>query len=379
MKIGILTLPLHTNYGGILQAYALQKVLKDMGHKVWTIDRESKTSCLIKLLSIVKRILYRIFKREKNRIRVWPTIKEERIILKNTNRFIKENINATPKILSNHDFYLLEKYHFDSIVVGSDQVWRPTYSPCLSNYFLDFAKQWKKIKRIAYAASFGVDNWEFSKDQTIKCASLAQCFDAISVREDSAINLCKEYLDVDAIHVLDPTMLLTKEDYIRLVEKDNIPKSKGSLMTYVLDQSPEKEDIVQNIAKELNLIPFSVMPENTYSEVGNKHISTCIYPTVTEWIRGFMDAEYVVTDSFHGTVFSIIFNKPFITIGNHYRGMTRFTSLLKIFGLQERLIASSEELTEEKMNTPINFTRINQIKESEQKKSMEFLNNELSN
>lgn len=381
MKIGILTQPLHTNFGGLLQAYALQKVLKDMGHEACTIsiDRESKELGLIKYLSIVKRILFRILKKEKNIIRVWPTIKEEKIIRKNTNRFIQENINTTSKIFSNKKISLLKKYHFDAFIVGSDQVWRPMYSPCLPIYFLDFLKDINSIKRIAYAASFGVDHWEYTNEQTIQCASLASRFDAISVREDSAISLCNTYLKVKAIHVLDPTMLLTKEDYIRLIENDNIPKSKGTLMTYILDRSSDKEDIIQKISNELRLIPFSIIPKAKFVEAGKKHITDCIFPPVTEWIRGFMDAEYVVTDSFHGTVFSIIFNKPFITIGNQDRGMTRFTSLLKIFRLQERLIASSKELTIQLINTRIDFNRANRIKEIEQKHSFEFLNKALSN
>lgn len=380
MKIGILTQPLHTNYGGLLQAYALQKVLKDMGHEVWTINREFKTSSgLIKYLSIVKRILSWILKKEKNIIRVWPTIKEKEIIRKNTNRFIKENINTTPKIFSNKKISSLKKYHFDSFIVGSDQVWRPMYSPCLPNYFLDFLKNDSSIKRISYAASFGVDHWEYTKEQTIHCASLANRFDAISVREDSAISLCNQYLNVEATHVLDPTMLLKIEDYIRLVDNDHIPKSGGNLMTYILDQSSEKEEIIRKVSKGLNLIPFTVMPKAMFNEVSKKKIDDCIYPPVTEWIRGFMDADYVVTDSYHGTVFSIIFNKPFITIGNHDRGMTRFISLLKLFGLENRLIESLGELTTETISAPCDFNRVNQIKESWQKHSMELLNKALSN
>lgn len=379
MKLGILTQPLHTNYGGLLQSYALQSILINMGHDVWLIDRDSKCTFIIKIGSIIKHLILNIVKLKTNVLRVWPTSIEEKVIRHNTDKFIKENIKKTEKIYKTAEFSLLNKYRFDVIIVGSDQVWRPLYSPFITNYFLDFLKDNKSIKRIAYAASLGVDYWEFTPKQTEQCSSLAQLFNAISVREESAINLCKQHLKVEATHVLDPTMLLSKEDYIRLIDKDRIPKSEGTLMTYILDQSPDKKEIIKKISKELRLIPFSVMPKAKFVEVGKKHLKDCIYPPVTEWIRGFMDAEYVVTDSFHGTVFSIIFNKPFLTIGNNGRGMTRFTSLLKLFGLEERLIASSEELTIERINMPINFIQVNLTKEEQKKKSIEFLNKALNN
>ena len=206
---------------------------------------------------------------------------------------------------------ILRKYHFDAYLVGSDQVWRPIYSYCLSNYFLDFTIG-QHVKRIAYAASFGTSKWEFTEGQTTRCAALAKQFDAISVREDSGVVLCKKYLGVDAVHLLDPTMLLNKEDYIRLVEQEQIPSSEKKLMTYILDQSEEKQAIVRKISQTLSLSPNVVMPEKNFAQVGKKDIDQCVFPPVTDWLRGFMDAEYVVTDSFHGTVFSIIFNKPFV-------------------------------------------------------------------
>jgi polysaccharide pyruvyl transferase WcaK-like protein len=379
MKIGILTQPLNTNYGGLLQNYALQTVLKQMGHKVWTVDRPiSEIPIFIKFLSITNRLLLRILYLKPTLIRIWPTDKEHNIIAHNTNRFIKENISTTKKIGSLKRYAPLKYYNFSAYIVGSDQVWRPKYLPCITNYFLDFIDIKDRLKRIAYAASFGVDNWEFSPKQTTQCASLAKKFDAISVREDSAVRLCKEYLEVDAIHVLDPTMLLKREDYIKLVEKDNIPKSEGTLLTYVLDKSAENAEIIKRLAKIIDLTPFSVMPEKTFSEVGKRYIEDCIFPPVTEWIRGFMDADYVVTDSFHGTVFSIIFNKPFISIGNTGRGLTRFTSLLKMFGLEKRLILSSDELTLEIITDIIDFDRINQIWDNEQQRAYKFLDKALN-
>jgi hypothetical protein len=208
---------------------------------------------------------------------------------------------------------------------------------------------------------------------------LAKNFNAISVREDSAVKLSNDNLGVDAVHVLDPTMLLTKEDYEELVVKDQVSKSKGNLMIYVLDKSYKNTEIIQQVAIELGLIPFSLMPLYTFSSVGKKYIKDCVFPPVTEWLRGFMDADFVITDSFHGTVFSIIFNKPFLSIGNAGRGVTRFTSLLKIFGLENRLVLPSEKFSIKKIKGNIDFDKVNQILSNEKKRSKEFLFNALNN
>ena len=378
MKIGILTQPLHTNYGGLLQAYALQTVLKRMGHEALIVDRRlARPPLLIKFFSVIKRLAIFMLYFKPINFRFWPTNKEYNIIAQHTKRFVEENIQCTKKVGKIRKFSLLNKYRFEVYIVGSDQVWRPVCSPCITNEYFDFLDGEDKVKKIAYAASFGVDNWELSSKKTKLCAALAQKINAISVREDSAINLCEKYLGVKAMQVLDPTLLLKKEDYIKLIEKDNSLKSKGSLMIYILDKTNEKEDIVNNVAKELDLTPFSVMPRIGFENLKNRNIEDCIFPSVTAWIRGFLDADFIVTDSFHGTVFSIIFNKPFISIGNLGRGMTRFTSLLKIVKLEDRLILSSNELTVEKMHNQIDFEKVNDILEKERQNSINFLHNTL--
>jgi len=105
--------------------------------------------------------------------------------------------------------------------------------------------------------------------------------------------------------------------------------------------------------------------------------ATGIFPPVTQWLRGFMDAKYVVTDSFHGVAFSIIFNKPFIAIGNKERGLARFTSVLKKFNLEERLVLTESELTQEKIDAEIDFGKVNEIKKMKQEYAFEFLHKPL--
>ncbi len=334
MRIGILTLHLNANYGGILQNFALQTVLKRMGHDVRTIKKKKFSLPLWKApLTHGKRILLKILGKGKYPVFYEQKQKRERpIIEQNTSRFVNNYIQI--KTYKNYSDIKEEEYN--AFVVGSDQVWRPDYfASKIEHAYLKFAKNWE-VKRIAYAASFGTDDWEYTPKQTIKCGRLLKLFDAVSVREKSGVVLCKTHFDVDAFHILDPTMLLETKDYIHVFEVANTPPSLGSMLVYILDDSPEKNALIKKIAKEKGLVPFRV--NNSKEGYSKAALQERIQPSVEQWIRGFYDAEYVVTDSFHGCVFSILFRKPFIALGNERRGMSRFSSLLNTFGLQERLV-----------------------------------------
>lgn len=345
MKIGILTLPLHTNYGGILQAYALQTVLERMGHEVVVFDkkREFKLPC--------KPVLYaRYLKRIAKKLLIDP----------NTVIFFENKYKKEYPIFSQHTWNFIETYihlqtvnklkeldnnEYDCIVVGSDQVWRPLYfrrmwSTDMSDAFLRFTKEWDII-RIAYAASLGVDEWEFTPEETAICKEMARIFKGISVREDSALELCKNNLSVEVNHVLDPTLLLNKEDYINLFEKAQTPKSSGNFFNYILDTTPDKIGLTNRIARERGLNPF----QGNYEYTGKEKF---IQPPVESWLRAFYDAELILTDSFHACVFSIIFGKPFLAIGNKNRGYSRFVSLLSMFELEDHLLSDVSEYNPEK-------------------------------
>lgn len=370
MRICILTQPLQTNYGGLLQAYALQTVLKRMGHEVWTEDRRKNRKSFYQLLKFLAKKFLLLLQRTYT-----PTIKDERYISMNTNKFIHEYINTTIPVNST-DKTCLEPYCFDAFIVGSDQVWRPMYSYGIYNYFLDFTIE-KNVKRIAYAASFGTDQWEFTPEQTVVCSELAKQFDAISVREDSGIGLCRKYLNIDAVQMSDPTLLLDKNDYLEIIKNDCPGNShSGGILTYILDDSEIKRSVVQKVSCKLKLNSFSVMPQAQFKDVGKKGIGKCVYPPVAEWLQGFVDADFVVTDSFHGTVFSIIFNKPFISIANGKRGTSRFTSLLKTFGLEDRLIYSDKDL-KGCLFSDIDFAEINIVHKKKREEALKFLTNSL--
>lgn len=373
MRIGILTLRLGANYGGLLQAYALQTVLERMGHEVTILDKKFKRWTLPvwkKPLIYSIRFVNKILKRKKNNIVFLEQYmaKVKPIVEQNTDKFISKYIH---RILVDNYSELEGAVGFDAIVVGSDQVWRPMYfGQNIEDAFLRFAKD-AKIKRVAYAPSFGVDTWEYTPQQTVNCKFLLQKFEAVSVREESGVALCKMYFNKNALWVLDPTMLLEAKDYVELFQNAQTPPSKGSLLYYILDDTPDKAELIRMISEEKRLKPF---------RVGSKNDDLCapleerIQPPLEEWLRGFYDAEFVVTDSFHACVFSILFKKQFIVVGNKKRGNSRIESLLKCFGLQSHLVKSNSDI----FTLPaINYKAVDDKLEKMRTVSMNFLINSI--
>lgn len=379
MKIAILTQPLHTNYGGNLQNFALQKTLRDMGHKPITIDRHASIKPKAKLISTLKlgyfkRLVLHYLKGTSKPL--WKSYfsskKEQDYIRQDITTFIDTYINKTPRLYSDDAVHAVFKQNkFDAVIVGSDQCWRPKYSPNIYTYYLDFLKDNKDIKKLAYAASFGTGDWEYTEEQTARCKELIKQFDLVTVREKAAVNLVTEKLNKDAEFVLDPTLLLSKEDYIELFVGKNLPDNKG-IYTYILDDSDWKTQVVETSKETLGLPQFS----NQHDE-SNKNSQKI--PSIESWIKGFADADFVITDSFHGTVFSIIFNKPFISLVNVSRGASRFESILSEFGFLHRLIDKFEHkkitgLLEHNVDKEVINSKLEELKS----KSLDLLNNSIS-
>lgn len=376
MKIGIITQPLQNNYGGLLQNWALQQILIKNGHDPVTIDWVAKkTPFWYMLMSRFKYYILRSLGLSKVRLIYRPTKKESTIISQNTIKFVNDNIIRTKIVNSSKGFLEeVQKNKIGGLVVGSDQVWRPRYCKGhLLNMYLDFANH-LSLKRVSYAASFGVDSWEYTKMETQACSDLVKKFNLVTVREDSGADLCKKYLDVNASVVLDPTMLLNADDYIRLVNDNQTLKSNGNLFYYILDRTDSKCTLIKSIANNYHMEPFTVMPQHSSSRLMKNDVrydmANCIYPPVFQWIRAFVDADMVVCDSFHGCVFSIIFNKPFWVLANDGRGNTRFNSLLKTFGLENRMIVSMRDVDS---NTFIDWQKVNTIRNKMREKSVGLL------
>ena len=381
MKIGILTQPLHSNYGGLLQAWALQKILTELGHKSTIINRVwGKTTIPLwrKVISRIKKEIYIGVGKQKRYITVTEDLRsysEKNIIPFRQNRYY----GISPELKSNNDFNdYISNNIFDAYIVGSDQVWRPKYSPNLMTYFLDFIKDNRKVRKIAYAASFGVDNWELTAEETKEASHLLSLFDIITVRESSGIDLVRKYLGCNATQVLDPTLLLKKMDYIELINKSSLPlhPSQGNLFCYVLDKSETVNEAIRSCASSTGYIPFYCNYKTPVSELEDiKQQSDCIVPPVEQWLRSFHDANMIVTDSFHGVIFSIIFNKPFWVIGNHGRGLARFSSLLCLFNLSERMVTDVSDI---KWQLPIDWEVINERHQELKTNSLNLLSSALN-
>ncbi|RXE46251.1 MULTISPECIES: polysaccharide pyruvyl transferase family protein [Pseudomonas] len=374
MKIAIMTQPLGHNYGGLLQAFALQAYLKSIGCTVVSLDRKPATKPLKKTtdftVSLAKRLL--------GRIKRLPSEKANKYVFFHLIGFKDRYLAMSEPVTTEKQVRTyFQQNNFDAVIVGSDQVWRPKYSPSLENYFLDFLDDiGSNAKRISCAASFGVSEWEFTEKQTRACKALLHKFDAISVREKSAVSLCKEYFEETVEWVIDPTMLLDVSDYEQLLT--DVPSAnKGNVLTYVLDAAEDKQKIAKIVAGTLRKKAFSVKPEKTLTQVNSSEVDKCQYPKVESWLQGFKDASYVVTDSFHGCVFSILFNKPFIAIGNRSRGQARFESLLSMFDLEDRLISTPDELNEDRIKEAIDWDRVNQIRMMRAQAGKEFLKNNI--
>lgn len=345
MKIAIITLPLHTNYGGILQAYALQTILQQMGHDVHHLQPTVEFNSLHPVWKMpfvwIKRLIRKCFLGE------WqlPIFEHpHRWMRKYTDAFIHTYISIHSLQDEEWNIFLAKEY--DAFIVGSDQVWRSCYACPIERYFFSFLGNSCSKPRIAYAASFGTEDCDFTFDQILECRELLQKFSFVSVREKSGVNICKQLFDIDACQLLDPTLLLSKAEYLNLIS--DVYSSKGNLVVYILDKTAASNRFINQVTVSKGLKPFHIN-----AKLGNQFGSP--QPSVGQWLRGFWDAELVITDSFHACVFAILFNRPFVCIGNNKRGMARIYSLLDLFGLQQCLVS-----LEQSFEIPnINWNKVN--------------------
>lgn len=349
MRIGIVTQPLTTNYGGILQNYALQQILRIMGHEVITLDYGKIT-----WLEYIHNMASYIKGGMKWRAPENPICRRNKE--SGFRQFISRNINVTRRSVR-IDWRACRE--LDAVIVGSDQVWRPCYNyDILSMFLLPIADM--SIKKIAYAASFGTSDWEFTAVQTSKCAQLIKSFDGVSVREHSGVDLCKRYLGVEASQVLDPTILMCREDYVKLCE--SIETRSPFVFAYILDEDEAKVTEIQRFAQKHSL-PYIIKSAGPNA---SRH------DTVEQWLSYFRDARYVITDSFHGTVFSIIFNKDFMVYGNPQRGNDRFYTLLTCARLEDRMKSSLPSEW-----APIRWAEVNESLVMKRTESLTWLKNQL--
>lgn len=365
MKIGMLTFPLNANYGNILQAFALLTHLKRAGYDVELIDKRlNNPSAQFKVKSIIKNLMLSIF--GNILFKKYPSY----FINKGFDLFVKNEIKPKTRIIYNSVQLedIIKKNEYDAIVIGSDQIWRKDYlKEEIILYFMPFFPN--RIKKIAYSASYGVSHWQFNEDETRKIRALLNDFSGISVREESAVDLCTENLGINVKHVIDPTMLLNKEYYINALQAKNELLGESYLFSYILDDNVNVK-LTENYITNKFSLHSSVSFTLTGIRLNDKNISS--KNPINLWIQYLYSSKFVVTDSFHGVVFSIIFNKPFIVIPNAKRGLTRFTSLLNMFNIENRIVENLSRL-DEAVNDKIDWNTVNSILNDKRKEASKFI------
>jgi hypothetical protein len=366
MKIGILTVPFNNNYGGFLQAYALKQVLVGMGHKVVFINRrrnEPHLKCqVVKILSRIAHLRR-------------PTGMTPEKLGKYPNRFKRKYLAPlTPAYYSHNALKRCMHRRFGALVVGSDQVWRYQYAKdSIDDFFFSFVKN-KDIRLISYAASFGIEQMDYPQDKLQECRSLLQRFQAISVREDSGAEMIQRHFGIpgDRVKVLiDPALLLTPAHYARLFEEEERPLPHY-LFSYVLDDSPGKLDFISQCLDSLCLEQMDI---KAMTGDWKSYQPLC---SVEKWLASIYYADFVITDSFHGTAFSILFNKPFIVYGNKQRGNARLESLLGCFDLTNRYVDEHTTNYKTLWKEAIDWQKVNHTLSVKRAEAFAFLQDNLN-
>lgn len=360
MKIGLLSPHYAFNYGAALQAFALKEYLRSVGHDAIILNRRPAHQCAIpSRLGRMARKLEEYSKR---------------------NSFLKfEREHLQPKtapVIFPKDWDNIGLDSFDAVIVGSDQVWRDDYAfnSFGFNMFLDFVGD--GIKRISYAPSLGKDSWNSTPEKTERVHELLKKFDAISVREGSSTKVLKDKFGVDSRLVVDPTLLLTAADYERILSLQR--KAVPYIATYILDYDEEFKRNIARLSEKLGLPHRDIVartPKGKLSTILNRFRTVS---SVEGWVENIANAEYVVTNSFHGMVFSIIFRKQFIVVMNVNRGAERFKSLLKMFGLEDRLIDTSDSDYARHFERKIDYSKIEPQIEQWREMSKQYLAEALS-
>lgn len=387
MKIGIITCwQSLDNYGQQLQCYALQSLLRSWGHDVYLIryaPEGAKPSFFSKVRSYILHPQYVLLhlpfetkvKRNNNIERQIIATNKANNPIRKFESFRKDNLEMTSRIYKSADELIANPPQADIYITGSDQVWHdPYFDKDALGWFLQFGDD--KARRLSYAASIGRLVPDGEKPLLRKFLSR---FDAISVREESARLQCVEQ-GFDAKVCLDPTMLLHADNYKRMAKA--VATADKFAFLYVLNVRSSDEFYWSEIKEYLDKkgISFKSVTGTGYYPArelieNNKNILA----TIPEWLGFIENAECIFTTSFHGTVFSILMHRPFLTIGlkgKYGKANSRMEQLLQHLGIPERILDPNKSI-QEQMESPIDWDEIDDRIESIKKSSLEFLKENL--
>lgn len=355
---GIITFYNAHNYGAVLQTYALKKELLSLGFDVHIICYDN--------YAIRKVYLYnRIIKFEHNFIKFIKMIlnkiyseKEYKIRWKKFDYFIKQLVGNNSKVYTRLEDFI--NINFDYIIFGSDQIWNPNITKGIDKVYMgDFST---RAKKITYAASMGIN--KLDKDNENKFFNLLKSFNYISVREVQLQKYIESNSSYNIEVVLDPTLLLKKQNYNNILI--NIFKNRKYLLVYTFKNNRELVKKSNILAKKIGLELIIVSCVKTLKYVGYYQRGDL---GVGEFLGAIKNASFIVTDSFHGTAFSIIFNKQFYTLPSG-EVSSRTISLLSELNLLNRYKQIKDI---NKIEPKINYKNVNKVLDSKRKNSVNFL------
>lgn len=320
MKICVVTFFNYCNFGAALQCYALSEILKREGHEVEYLDYTCPyIGNPFKISNIRKKGIIGYLYSVAGNIFYIPRHKKFALFREK----IAHTAPVSPKNIKDY----AEGY--DKYITGSDQVWNVKLTDFDKTYFLDFVKD--NSKKISYAASFGGKN--IKEDRKNDYAKLFREFEAISVRESYGKDIVKKLSGKEATVTIDPTLLLKKDDWKKVSAQERV-ENKPYILVYQLGFSKDVIGTVRRVKKEKKMkviyIPFPL------GGVIKAKCKLSLGPA--EWLALFRDAEYIVTDSYHGVVFSLLFEKKFLVVADGQHKNQRVISLLHRLGLEDRIV-----------------------------------------
>lgn len=368
-KVAILTWLNNGNYGSLLQAYALQSFITQLGYDVEDIDY--KASKKTKLLNWIKNknSPYLFIGKIKERLEKIRSKESKSFAIRDKlfNEFKNNNIKTT-KIYTSPKEILEVKDKYDIYVCGSDQIW----SPKLMNPIFYFSFLPETAHKVAYAPSFGVSMIEENKKE--KIIKYLSSFDAISIREEKGRELLKELLGKDFTVQIDPTLLIDSSEWKSISKENTIDKKY--ILCYLLTPNQKYVDMIKEFADKQNLkvvlITTPIGPFNTGFEE-----KVDVGPA--EWLGLVNNSEYVCTDSFHGCIFSLIFNKQFTLFKRFSDNTTwsqnsRIYNLANKFNVENRIVDENGRINYE---DKVNYEKVNKLIKIEKENSAKWLKNVL--
>lgn len=377
MKIGIITFNSAHNYGAVLQAWSLQTYLQKLGHEVDIVNLRLSAIDNVYVMAVKKKYVdNRYLNAAINQARIVKRCVGDPKKYKRYRafeNFINHKLHVTKVYRNSEELKADESLVYDVLIAGSDQIWNSSLTKkVIGAYFLDFAG--KEVKRISYAASIG--RKELPKEEIDLIREYLRNFDYISVREINAWKAVQPLTEKEVKIVADPTFLLEKKDFDGLRK----PYPVKEPYIYVHNVHLAKEDArLNSVAEELSLRTGLPIVSNRKEQYFSKEIKNRKFLTGTpeEFIGVISEAEYVVTNSFHATVFALIYHRNFITIP-HITNPDRMQNLLRELGVENHLMASVKMLPEDLSELDIDYDSVEKKKKSMREESVEFLNKALN-